>query len=93
MRYRIRYTDEARRALRKMPGDYRQRTRRLVKALADDPRPLETKELRGLPGRFRIRLNRWRIIYRVDDEDQMILVLHVRPKRGPETYEDLPSSL
>ena len=60
-----------------------------MKSLADDPRPLEAKELRDMPGRYRIRLVKWRIIYRVDDDDQVILVLRVRRKMGPATYEGL----
>jgi mRNA interferase RelE/StbE len=72
-----------------MPGNYRQRVRRLIEALIDEPRPAEAKELRDLPGRYRIRLNSWRIIYRVDDEGQIILVLGVRRKTSPETYTDI----
>jgi len=64
----------------------RQQVRRVVKALATEPRPKEAKELRDLPHRYRIRLNAWRIIYRVDDEDQIVLILTVRRKTGPETY-------
>jgi mRNA interferase RelE/StbE len=89
VRYRINYTDEARRALRTLPGNYRQRIRRLIEALAENPRPKKAKELRDLPNRYRIRLDRWRVIYRVDDEDITILILRVRRKTGPETYGNL----
>ena len=41
------------------------------------------------PKRYRIRLVRWRIIYRIDDDDQTVLILRVRRKTGPETYEDI----
>jgi mRNA-degrading endonuclease RelE of RelBE toxin-antitoxin system len=60
-----------------------------VNALAANPRPRDAKELRGMPGRYRIRLSKWRIIYRVDDENQVVLILRVRRKVGPETYEDM----
>jgi mRNA interferase RelE/StbE len=87
--YRIDYTEEARRAIRTMPGNYRHRARRLLEALADNPRPPGSKELRDLPGRYRIRLDRWRIIYRINDEDSIITVLRVGRKSGPETYHGL----
>jgi len=87
--YQINYTDQARRALRTMPGNYRQRARRLIEALTDAPRPSGAKELRDLPGRYRIRLNGWRIIYHLDDENLIILILRVRRKTGPETYQDI----
>jgi mRNA interferase RelE/StbE len=86
---RLRITATAKKELRRLPGYVRQRARRIVNALADHPRPREAKELRGMPGRYRIRLNKWRIIYRVDDEDQVVLILRVRRKTGPETYEDI----
>ena len=72
-----------------MPGNYRQRARRLIEALTDAPRPSGAKELRDLPGRYRIRLNGWRIIYHLDDENLIILILRVRRKTGPETYQDI----
>ncbi len=89
MRYRISYTNEAIRALKTLPGRYRQRARRLIEALGDEPRPAKAKELRGLPHRYRLRLNGWRIIYRVDEPDGMLIVLAIRQKSGPETYHEL----
>lgn len=89
MPFRISYTEEAFRALRSMPGRYSQRVRRLIEALAMDPHPPGSKELRGLPERFRLRFNGWRVIYRVDEETNNLLILAVRRKSGPETYQEL----
>lgn len=89
MSYRLRITKEAEKEINHLPGHIRQRARRLVRSLADNPRPAKAKELRDLPGRYRIRLNGWRIIYHLDDENLTILVLRVRRKTGPETYQDL----
>jgi len=63
--------------------------RRLVEALATEPHPPGSKELRGMPGRFRLRFNGWRLIYRVDEDTNNLLVLAVRRKSGPETYRGL----
>jgi mRNA interferase RelE/StbE len=87
--YRLSYTDAARQALKTLPGNYRQRIRNLIESLSIIPRPPKAKELRDLPNRYRLRLDNWRIIYRVDDEQMTILILHVRRKQGPETYQDL----
>lgn len=89
MRYQIEYSEEARHALRTIPGNYRQRIRRIIEALADEPRPKSAKELRELPNRFRIRLDHWRIIYRIVDDHLVILIINIRIKVGPETYSDL----
>ena len=87
MAYRIRLTETARRELRRLPGHVRQRIRGLVDSLGDQPLPARARQLRGLPGRYRIPLLEWRVIYRVDDEQKTILVLTIRRKSGPETYE------
>jgi len=89
MTYRLRITETAKKDLRRLLGYVRQRARHIVKSLADDPRPSEAKELRDMPGRYRIRLVKWRVIYRVDDDDQVVLVLRVRRKMGPVTYEGI----
>jgi len=89
MTYRLQYTAAARRDLADVPGNYRQRLRQKIEALADQPTPPEAKELRERPGRHRIRLDRWRLIYRVDEEVGVVLVLRVRRKTGPETYADI----
>jgi mRNA interferase RelE/StbE len=87
MSYRIRITETARHEMRRLPGHVRQRIRRRVEDLATDPTPTDARELRGLPGRYRLRLLDWRIIYRVDRLAETVLILTVRRKEGPETYE------
>lgn len=89
MRYQINYTDEARRSLRTLPGNYRQRIRRLVESLADEPRPQQAIELRDMPNRYRIRVDHWRLIYRIYDDEIVVLVLDIRYKTGPETYDEI----
>ena len=92
MTYRISYTGAARKDVRRLPGNYRQRIRRLIEALPREPRPQNAKELRDMPNRYRIRVERWRVIYRVDDDDMQIIILRVRQKTGPETYRDIDAA-
>lgn len=87
--YRLRRSKKVNREINRLPGHVRQRMRRLIASLAKEPRPAKAKELRELPNRFRIALNKWRLIYKVDDERREVIILAVRLKRGPETYEDL----
>ena len=89
MAYQIRYTEAAKRDLRTLPGNYRQRVHRLIESLPATPRPRSAKELRDRPNRFRIRVNGWRLVYRIDEDEETILVLRVRRKAGPATYEDI----
>jgi mRNA-degrading endonuclease RelE of RelBE toxin-antitoxin system len=88
--YRIRYTEEAKDALKEVPGNYRQRLRREIEALAYEPRPPHAQPLRGdTPHRYKIRLDRWRLIYRVLEDEETIRILRIRLKTGPETYDNL----
>jgi hypothetical protein len=62
-----------------------------MKALAVDPRPVDSKELDWPPERFqprRIKIRNWRIIYAVHDADRWVWVLAIR-KRPPYDYGDL----
>jgi mRNA interferase RelE/StbE len=90
MSYRLEFSEEARKSLRALPGHYRQRARRLIHALSEDPRPAAAQQLRDNPHGYRIWLERWRIIYRVHDAEQLVFIAAVRLKKGPETYQDIP---
>ena len=87
--YRLRISEIAEWEIRRLPGHVKQRARRIINGLADNPRPIDAKELRGRAGRYRIRLDKWRIIYRVNDSIQVVEIVGVRRKTGPETYEDV----
>ena len=90
MPYRIRYSDEAKRSIASIPGNYRQRIRRTIEGLAGDPQPSEAIELeRELGGLFKIKLDRWRIIYTFNEDAGIVFVIGIRLKTGLETYEDL----
>lgn len=88
MRYQLKYTAEAKAALPAIPGYYRQQIRRAVEGLAENPRPAMAEVTRQ-PNRLKIKFDRWRLIYDVDDEDEIIRILRIRLKRGPETYQGL----
>jgi mRNA interferase RelE/StbE len=81
--------------LRDLPGNMRQRIRRAIDALAAQPYPPESKVL-TLPQVSgvvcRLRLERWRVIYTIDEAERIVDVLAVR-KRPPYDYGDLSSLL
>ena len=87
--YRIRYSHDAKHPLPQLPGRYRQRAKRAIESLARNPRPVGSEKLRDLPNVFRVWLNGWRIIYQINDEDGILLIVGIRYKTGPETYENL----
>jgi mRNA-degrading endonuclease RelE of RelBE toxin-antitoxin system len=57
--------------------------------LSQIPRPTRAKELRGKPDIYRIWLaGKWRIVYAIDDDLQLVLILRVRLKDNID-YESL----
>ena len=96
MPYRLWIKDEAKAEIRQLPGHIRQRVRQAVRALCDAPRPHTSRpphielDLKVEPRR--IRLDRWRIIYVIDEQWSEVGVLAVR-KRPPYDYTDLPDLL
>ena len=88
MQYRLEYSEEAKRALRTAPGFYRQRFRRAIEGLASNPRPANAEELRE-PGYYKIKFERWRLIYVVREADGAVRILRIAQKAGPATYQNL----
>jgi len=84
--YRVVYTKQARRALRDMPRNLAARILGKIEALASDPHASipNVKPLSGVPG-FRLRVGDWRVIYELQDDVVMVLVLRIDPRGGAYT--------
>ena len=72
MRYQLWVNDEAKAELGRLPGHMRQRIRRAIQNLSSEPRPHYSRALRMpeevRPEVRRLRLERWRVVYIVDEE-------------------------
>lgn len=81
MSYRIEVSPAARREIRALPGYVRAQAVRLIDELGEDPRPGRARELRERENVYPIWLaGRWRIVYSIDDELVVVLILRVRRK-------------
>lgn len=81
MSYRIEVMPAARREIRALPAYVRSQAIQLIDELGRDPRPARAKELRDHANTYRIWLaGRWRMVYAVDDELVLVLILRVRRK-------------
>jgi mRNA interferase RelE/StbE len=90
-RYTVYVIPRAWREIKDLPGHVRQRVKRAIEALKDDPRlpvskRLDTRELDA--ELYRLRLDRWRVVYAVTEADKTVDVIAVR-KRPPYDYGDL----
>jgi mRNA interferase RelE/StbE len=87
MSYRVEITKKALRSLRKLPKPLVARLLDAAEALADNPRPGGCVKLRGFDDLYRIRVGDWRIVYAIEDDVLLVLVITIKP-RG-EVYRDL----
>ena len=85
MSYRVELVPAAQRDLRKLPREAQTRMAAPILALAQDPRPAGARKLRGEDLTWRIRVGAYRVVYDIDDERTLVVVLKVA-RRGEATY-------
>jgi mRNA interferase RelE/StbE len=86
-RYRVELALAAARQLRRLPPGDAARLRGPILALAIDPRPPGTLRVQGTDF-WRLRVGELRIIFLVDDDARLVVVLRVA-RRSESTYRDI----
>lgn len=86
MTYTIEISTSAAKAFAKLEKEYRRRLVGAIELLSVDPRPPGAKMLRGGgQARWRVRVGDYRIVYAI--EDDLLLVLIVRVAHRREVYD------
>ncbi len=87
--YQIDIARSVRRQIDALPGHIRQRIKREIAKLAVNPRPEHAKELRSsLAGRYKIQLDHYRLVYRIDDDAVIVVILKAGMKHDG-FYDDV----
>ena len=81
MAYRIEWRPRARKAFLALDNPVRRRVGDAVEALAQDPRPAGAKAIVGADGVLRIRAGDYRILYTVNDDELVVLVVAAGDRR------------
>lgn len=81
MSYRIAISSAAARQLRKLDAQARRRIQAAIDLLSENPRPAGAKKLVGGGGEWRVRTGNYRIIYELNDDALLVLVLTVGHRR------------
>lgn len=81
MQYSISYVPSAAKVLRKLDKPTARRLLDAIGALPIDPRPAGCIQLKGGDGELRIRVGDYRIVYDVQDDELVVLVLRVGHRR------------
>jgi len=88
--YRLDITSSAKRQLKSIFSE-RKRVE-IVEAILDlreEPMPPNSELPRELAGRFRLKIDGWRILYKIDETDRVVTILAIRP-RSLSTYLNVP---
>jgi len=75
MTYRVELAPPAARQLRKLDPQVRRRIQAALELLTDEPRPPAATRLVGGSGQWRVRTGDYRIVYEIEDDRLLILVL------------------
>ena len=81
MTYRITLAPAAARQLRKFDPQVRRRIHAALELLSSNPRPPAATQLVGGAGEWRVRTGDYRIVYEIEDEELLVLVLRVGHRR------------
>ena len=84
-KYKLFFTETFYKNLKAIPARDTKRILSRVKGLANGPRPEGGQKLSGQPDRYRIRQGNYRIIYSIEDERLVVVVVKVGHRR--EVYE------
>jgi mRNA interferase RelE/StbE len=80
--YLVQFRPAAAHELRKLDRSARERISKVISLLADEPRPPAAKMLSGdAPRLWRVRTGDYRVIYSIEDDLLLILVINVRHRR------------
>ena len=79
--YRVELTRSAEKDLRRIDRSRVASVYAAMEGLADDPRPHGAKKLVGADRTYRIRVGDYRIVYEIEDEVLVVLVIRVVHRR------------
>jgi len=94
-KYTIYVRPQALKEAKRLPGNVRQRVKRVLDDLESAPRPPRGKRLKTTNPAlevWRVKLDDWRVIYSIQEELQQVQVLAIR-QRPPYDYGDLDELL
>ena len=87
MSYQVRLRRAVQKQLDKLTGRGYQAVARAISALEQEPRPQGVKKL-AESGLWRIRVGQYRVVYHINDEERLLIVVRVAKRTG-DTYKRL----
>lgn len=90
MPYLLKWYPQVKRQLRAVPDRIKADVAQAILDLRSDPYPPTAEELRDqYAGIYKIKLDGWRVFYKVDESDRVVTVLAIK-RRDRYTYRSIP---
>jgi len=89
--YAVHYKKSVDKDLRRLPQDVRSSIVERIQSLATNPFPAQSTKLRGSIDLYRLRFTNYRIIYQVDGDKLVVLVIKVGHRK--EVYREICNML
>jgi mRNA interferase RelE/StbE len=79
--FRIEVSATAEKQIRKLPREHQVRVLQAIRALAREPKPPGSRRIRGYEDVYRIRVGTYRVLYRVEAQRLVIIILKIGHRR------------
>jgi mRNA interferase RelE/StbE len=76
--YRIEFVSSAAKEFRSLSAELQRRVAASIDKLCQNPRPSGVRKLVGSESLYRVRMGHYRVVYEIDDQEQIIRVTRVR---------------
>lgn len=75
--YTIEFKSSVEKDFRKIPRTQQLKIWSSIQALKSDPRPKNSRKLVGTDSDYRIRVGDYRVVYRIEDDDKIVIIFAV----------------
>lgn len=81
MIYVIQISSSAAKDFKKLERSIQRRVQNAIESLKSEPRPHGVKKLKGADNLWRVRIGDYRVVYSIEDEQVLVLVIRIRHRR------------
>ncbi len=79
--YRIAYLKQALKDFNKIPANELFKIKESIESLKKNPKPTGSKKLKGIKNLYRLRKGVYRIIYKIEEKEIIIIIVSVRHRK------------
>lgn len=79
--YKVELAREAEKFIRSQSNTLQIKLVIVLRKLAENPRPPKVKKLKGMDNLYRVRVGNYRIVYTVEDQKMVILVVRIAHRK------------